>query len=149
MRPNEILDRVVGAGYFGQKNNKGFYRYDGKKRRRKENQAIYSVMEIRPKPQEHVAQEWQNRMVFQMLNEAIRCLEEGIVGSCVDLDLALIYGIGFPPFRGGALKYADSLGLDKVFSELEILHRRYGERFKPSDYLKTMVESGRKFYGAA
>ena len=146
MKPNEILNRVVQAGYYGNKNNKGFYQ-SPKKRERVENQAIYSVIGIRPKTQDLVSEEWQHRMVFQMVHEAIRCLSEGIVQDVQDLDLALIFGIGFPPFRGGLLRYADQIGLDKVLSELEIFSRRYGERFHPPEYLRRMVETGRRFYG--
>ena len=141
MKPSEVLERVVQAGYLGQKNGKGFYVAP-----HKENASIYNAIGVKPKPQEYVSEEWQNRMVFQMMNEAILCLEEGIVDDVVSLDMALVYGIGFPPFRGGLLKYADTIGVDKVYTELEILERRYGERFKPAQLLKTMVEAGRAFY---
>lgn len=145
MKPSGVLDRVVEAGYYGQKNQRGFYL--NRKGEKKENPAVYQVIGIHPKHQEYVSEEWQNRMVYQMMNEAIRCLEEGIVSREIDLDLALVYGIGFPPFRGGLLRYADKYGADKVLNELEILERRYGERFSPPISLRKLVESGGKFYG--
>ncbi len=144
LRPHAILDRAVEAGYFGNKNGKGFYK--GAEKNKKENSMIYSILGVYPKPQEYISEEWQNRMVFQMINEACLCLGDGVIKSPADLDMAMIFGIGFPPFRGGLLRYAHKLGVGKVYSELEILHRRYGVRFAPAPYLKNLVETGRKFY---
>ena len=144
LKPHTILDRVVEAGYLGNKNGKGFYKGTGKNK--KENSQIYSVIGAHPKPQEYISEEWQNRMVFQMINEACLCLGDGVVHSGSDLDMAMIFGIGFPPFRGGLLRYAQKLGAQKVYSELDILQRRYGARFMPAPYLKKLVEAGRKFY---
>lgn len=144
LKPHAILDRVVEAGYLGNKNGKGFYKGSGKNK--KENSVIYSVIGVHPKPQEYISEEWQNRMIFQMINEACLCLGDGVVSSVSDLDMAMIFGIGFPPFRGGLLRYAHKLGAEKVYSELDILQRRYGARFAPAPYLKKIVDTGRKFY---
>ena len=144
MKPSPLLERVVEAGYYGKKNKKGFYHY--KKREQQENMSIYTLIGVRPKTVEMVSDEWQNRIVYQMINESIRCLEEEVVGNVEELDLALIYGIGFPPFRGGLLWYADQLSPTKIMSELDILARRYGERFQVPQYLKALVETGGKFY---
>lgn len=145
MKPHDILDRVVASGFYGSKNKKGFYIQNGKQKI--ENHAIYSALGLTPKKEEHISEEWQMRMVVQMIHEAIRCLEDGIVQDPSHLDLAMIYGIGFPPFRKGLLWYADQLGGDKVLSELDIFHRRYGIRFAPPNILKEWVRSGRKIYG--
>jgi len=144
MKVHPILDQVIQAGYYGNKNQKGFYKREGK--RRVENKAIYSVIGFKPKEQEYISDEWETRMVFQMINEAALCLEEKIVASPGELDMAMIFGIGFPPFRGGLMRYAHKLGVEKVVSELDILHRRYGERFKPASYFKNLAAQGGKIY---
>jgi 3-hydroxyacyl-CoA dehydrogenase/enoyl-CoA hydratase/3-hydroxybutyryl-CoA epimerase len=80
-----------------------------------------------------------------MINEAARCLQEKIVSSPEDVDLGMIMGTGFPPFRGGLLRYADSIGLAKIVSALEGYASRYGMRFSPSEALRAYAEKG-KFY---
>lgn len=85
-------------------------------------------------------------MIFLMINEAALCLEEGVVEQPQDVDVGMVFGMGFPPFRGGLMKYADSVGVDKIFSELEILERRYGLRFKPALLIERLARSGGTFY---
>jgi 3-hydroxyacyl-CoA dehydrogenase/enoyl-CoA hydratase/3-hydroxybutyryl-CoA epimerase len=81
-----------------------------------------------------------------MLNEAARCLEEKIVEKASYLDLALIMGTGFPPFRGGILRYADERGIENVVNTLNRLAEKYGERFKPSQLLLSMTKDHHSFY---
>ena len=78
------------------------------------------------------------RTFLLMINEAARCLEEKVVANPDYLDMALIMGIGFPPFRGGLMRYAASLGIDNVVSQLKKFQQLYGDRFAPCDYLKTL-----------
>jgi len=85
-------------------------------------------------------------MIFAMVNEAAVILDDKIVGSAAELDLAMIMGTGFPPFRGGLLRYADSIGLAKIVSRLEELAKQHGPRFAPTDALRRMAASGAKFY---
>lgn len=151
VKPHMMMDRVVQAGFYGKKNGKGFYTCpresgDPSKEAKKENQTLYSLIGIRPRPQESVNPEWETRMVMSMVNEALLSLSEKIVSSVEELDMAMIFGIGFPPFRGGLLKYAHSLGLEKVYTELDILHRKYGERFKPAPYLIHLIETKQRLY---
>ncbi len=87
-----------------------------------------------------------NRCIFIMINEASRCLEEKIVESPEYLDLAMVMGAGFPPFRGGLLKYADSVGIDQIVFGLKELYNKHGERFNPSPYLEKMAKNDLKFY---
>ena len=84
--------------------------------------------------------------LYIMINEASRCLEENIVESPQYLDLAMVMGAGFPPFRGGLLKYADTIGVSQIFFDLKKLYEMHGERFKPSDYLEKMAKDDLKFY---
>jgi len=82
-----------------------------------------------------------------MINESARCLEEQIVSEPADVDFAMIMGTGFAPFRGGPLRYADSLGAEKIVGAMENLVDRGAEHFAPCDLLKQMASSGKKFYG--
>ena len=84
-----------------------------------------------------------------MLNEAARCLEEGVVASAGELDLALVFGIGFPPFRGGLLRDADARGVETWVQRLDELAGQFGERFEPCERLRRMAVSGDSFYGSA
>ena len=77
------------------------------------------------------------------INEAAFMIEEGICDRPQDMDLAMIYGTGFPPYRGGILRYADKWGLKNVYKKLLELENQYGLRFKPADPVKEMAESGR------
>ncbi len=87
-----------------------------------------------------------DRAMLNMVNEAAYALDEGIVASAAELDLAMIMGTGFPPFRGGLLRWADTVGTKAIFDRLSELRERYGMRFKPAPYLGTLSESNRKFY---
>jgi len=80
------------------------------------------------------------------INEAVLMIEEGICDRPQDMDLAMIYGTGFPPYRGGILRYADKWGIKNVYEKLVALEKQYGLRFKPADLIKEMAETGRKFY---
>jgi len=84
-------------------------------------------------------------MVLSMINESALILDEKIVGSASELDLAMIMGTGFPPFRGGLLRYADSVGLTNVVARLDELTAKHGPRFKPTEPLRRLAEGGGKF----
>jgi 3-hydroxyacyl-CoA dehydrogenase len=73
-------------------------------------------------------------------------MEEGICDRPQDMDLAMIYGTGFPPYRGGILRYADKWGLKNIYEKLVELEKQYGVRFKPANLIKEMAESGKTFY---
>jgi 3-hydroxyacyl-CoA dehydrogenase/enoyl-CoA hydratase/3-hydroxybutyryl-CoA epimerase len=90
--------------------------------------------------------EIETRCVLAMINEAVRCLEEGIIASPRDGDVGAVFGIGFPPFRGGPFRYIDALGADKVVKELEELHGRFTPRFAPAELLVAMARRGDRFY---
>jgi 3-hydroxyacyl-CoA dehydrogenase/enoyl-CoA hydratase/3-hydroxybutyryl-CoA epimerase len=82
-----------------------------------------------------------------MVNEAAFCLEDGVVPGPGKLDLAMILGTGFPPFRGGLLKWADSIGLPRVRSLLEELTERFGSRFEPARSIRRLADARGTFYG--
>ena len=86
-----------------------------------------------------------HRMMLPMVFECSRCLEDGIVGSAEETDLSLLYGLGFPPFRGGALRYADSLGAAKLM-ELGKKFASLGKLYEPTAQVRKQAETGTRFY---
>lgn len=126
----------------GQKAQKGFYIYS-KKEAKKVNTAVLKHCKS---TKVVTTQDIMDRAFFIMVNEASRCLEEKIIKNAAYLDFAMIAGTGFPAFRGGILKYADSLGLDYVIKKLEEFEKHCGERFKPSNLLYTLQKENKTFY---
>ncbi len=130
----------------GRKNGRGFYLY-GSKGRKSEKQvdpAIYKLIGVTPKGQmepKAIAE----RCVLMMLNEAARCLDEGVVRSARDGDIGAVFGIGFPPFLGGPFRYMESLGAGELVARLQRLSSRYGERFAPCDRLLEMASNNLTF----
>ena len=86
------------------------------------------------------------RLSLMMVNEAVRCLEEEVIGSARDGDLGAVLGLGFPPFRGGPFHHVDALGATMVVDRLRELESRHGPRFRPADLLVEMAERGSRFY---
>ena len=85
------------------------------------------------------------RMMFPMITESIRCLEEKIVATPMELDLALVYGIGFPPFRGGVLRYVDNVGIKTICDKMSF-HRSCGECYQPTEMMLEMSKNNGIFY---
>lgn len=145
MKVCELFQELEGKKLLGKKSGQGIYIYRG--RQRTINPDLKFILDkkgIRSKqiPKKEIVR----RCIYIMINEASRCLTEKIVTSPEHLDLSLIMGTGFPPFRGGLLKYADSIGIDKIVSELEKLSRQCGERFSPSPLLQKIASQGSMFY---
>jgi 3-hydroxyacyl-CoA dehydrogenase len=129
---NSLLEKVAGAGLTGKKGGKGFYLYaDG--RESAPNEEILRILQL-PATRTATAKDWR-RLLLVMLNEAGRCLQEGVVGDPRDVDTGLVFGAGFPPFRGGLCRWADGEGLPLLVKEIENLAASLGERFVPSSYL--------------
>ena len=81
-----------------------------------------------------------------MINEALICLQEGIIASPRDGDIGAVFGLGFPPFEGGPFRYIDHIGAANFVATLESLEKICGKRFSPPQILKDMAQSGKKFY---
>ncbi|WP_223668502.1 fatty acid oxidation complex subunit alpha FadJ [Kangiella shandongensis] len=129
----------------GKKNKRGFYQYDGKSKGKEVDESVYSVLGV--SPDKHVdAKEISERGLLLMANEAARCLDEGIIRSARDGDIGAIFGIGFPPFHGGPLRYMDSLGIETVVERLQYYQKQHGDRFAPAEILLTMKENGENFH---
>jgi len=141
----KVLDNLIGSGRLGVKNGRGFYRYRGG-RRTAPDRETYNLAGVGPSrdlPPETV----QERLVLAMLNEATLCLEEQVVRSPAEIDMAMVLGTGFPPFRGGLLHHADDIGIAVVVDRLSRLADAHGERFRPAPLLRRMVREERRFFG--
>ena len=139
-------EALAAAGRLGRKSGRGFYDYRGGKRAAASSQA-YGILGVTPGKTSPVGQdEIESRLVFSMINEAAYCMAEELVASASKLDLAMIFGTGFPPFRGGLLRHADSLGSSRVLAALEDLASRLGTRFQPAPLLRDMARSGAPFH---
>lgn len=142
-----LLAQLEKCGRVGKKGGRGFYLYDSKGKELKVDPDVYKDMGFGAPKDPLTSKECIERGIFSMINEAALILiEEQIVGSAQELDLAMIMGTGFPPFRGGLLKYADTLGSKYIADELEIYASRYGVRFKPCTPLRNMAKTVRTFY---
>ena len=132
----------------GRKGGRGFYTYRAG-REQGVDPAIYEELAgtVPPERRTIPAHEIQERAIFAMINEAAHALEDGIARDAGDVDLAMIMGAGFPPFRGGLLRYADTLGLGMVLDRLEAFAAEYGARFQPAGLIRDCVAGGRGFYG--
>lgn len=146
MRPMDGLGRMTEQGRLGKKSGRGFYSYAVGKRKTKKTDATASEI-IGVASESTVANEDITlRLVYAMLNEAVRALDEHVVRSARDGDLGAIFGIGFPPFRGGPLRYLDAVGGSNAVAILEELAAKYGDRFAPAPSLVRLVDEGQRFY---
>ncbi len=129
----------------GKKSGKGFYLHSGKKKGI--NPDILEIQNTFIQPTTSITNDViMQRCMYSMINEAARCIEEDIVQSASYLDMAMILGTGYPPFRGGPLRYADSIGLSKVCDELTALAQQFGHRFEPAKILVEYAQSNKTFY---
>lgn len=136
------FEKLLSDDRKGRKNGKGFYLYGSKskKKAKQVDESVYQVLGLKPGVNAEVSEVAQ-RCVVQMLNEAVRCLEEGIIASPRDGDIGAIFGIGFPPFLGGPFHYIDTLGAGVLVAKLEKYQAKHGDRFAPCDKLKQMAQS--------
>lgn len=145
MKVARIFESIAETDLLGKKGGKGFYIHEGKKA--SYNPEIDKLLgSTRGRGEEVTDEEILDRILLIQVNEASRCLEEGIVSSPRHVDMGLIMGAGFPPFRGGLLQWADGQGTQSIVSKLEALAKQHGERFVPSDLLKQMAKENKKFY---
>lgn len=140
----DVLPAMQGTGLLGRKEGKGFYKY----RKGADASPNKEAVKLRPPghPKAPGREEIEHRLSLLIINEAARCLEERIVGSAAEIDLAMVMGTGFPPFRGGPLRYADSLAIVKVVEDLARFAESAGPHYSPCGLLRDMAKSGKRFY---
>ncbi|GAB7230362.1 fatty acid oxidation complex subunit alpha FadJ [Vibrio rotiferianus] len=139
----DVFDTLLNDGRKGRKSGKGFYTYKGKKK--EVDKSVYKLLNLTPESKlsdNDIAL----RCVLPMLNEAVRCLDDGIIRSARDGDIGAIFGIGFPPFLGGPFRYMDQFGLKELVEKMNEFASKYGDRYAPCDGLLTRAGEGRSFY---
>ncbi len=149
LNPSLALIALSETDRLGKKGGQGFYQYE-KGRSKKPDESIYGELHIPvpAEPQKFSDQEIRARLVLQMINEATYALQDGIVQRADQVDLALIMGTGFPPFRGGLLRFADTLHPRSILYHIRKLEEVYGTRFTPAPLLIDLAERDRTFYQA-
>jgi 3-hydroxyacyl-CoA dehydrogenase/enoyl-CoA hydratase/3-hydroxybutyryl-CoA epimerase len=148
LAPAPILERMLAAGRLGRKNGRGFYLYeDGKEK--EVDESVYADLGLpEPTPDALTGEEIRRRLILVMINEAARILGDGIVARAADVDLGMIMGTGFPPFRGGLLRFADEQHPRAILERTRGMADSLGDRFTPAPVLEELAESGRTFYEA-
>jgi 3-hydroxyacyl-CoA dehydrogenase/enoyl-CoA hydratase/3-hydroxybutyryl-CoA epimerase len=141
----EAMAAMVKDGRLGRKAKKGFYTYDGKKKTVDE--SVYSVLPAGTKRRPVTKEEVIERCVYPMVNEAVRCLEERVLRSPRDGDIGAVFGLGFPPFRGGPFRFADTIGSSVLAARLESWASKLGARFEPAALLLEKASKGERFFG--
>jgi len=140
------FSKLLDDGRLGKKANKGFYLYGKQAKKGKQvDESIYSLLNLKPVGSLS-SEEIAKRCTYMMLNEAARCVDEGIVRNARDGDIGAIFGIGFPPFLGGPLRYIDKIGAQSLVAQLTQWAEQHGERYTPCDALVSMAENGTSYY---
>ncbi|ELB2805919.1 fatty acid oxidation complex subunit alpha FadB [Vibrio alginolyticus] len=147
----DAIDALFEADKYGQKNGNGFYSYtiDKKGKPKKAfSEAILPVLaDVCADKQDFDDQTIIQRMMIPMINEVVLCLQEGIIATPQEADMALVYGLGFPPFRGGVFRYLDSVGIAE-YVEMAKQHAELGAMYQVPQMLIDMAAKGESFYGA-
>ena len=146
MAAPQCFAKLKETGRLGKKDKRGFYDYnhdgDGP---RPVDKTVYTELGIQPGT--HMSKEdIQKRCHLILLNEAARCLEEGILDAPRDGDIGAIFGLGYPPFLGGPFQYMEKAGLESIANELQSLADSGMERFKPSAIFAQLLKQGASFY---
>jgi 3-hydroxyacyl-CoA dehydrogenase / enoyl-CoA hydratase / 3-hydroxybutyryl-CoA epimerase len=145
MKAPEGMEKLAADERLGRKNQRGFYRYGGEKG---VDESVYEVLGVTP-DREMAAETIAERCTLAMVNEAALCFEEGILRSARDGDIGAIFGLGFPPFRGGPFRWIDGVGPKTVVRKLERYRDLLGTRFQPAPLLVEMARTGATFHGDA
>jgi 3-hydroxyacyl-CoA dehydrogenase/enoyl-CoA hydratase/3-hydroxybutyryl-CoA epimerase len=146
MAPPPAVERLVEDQRFGKKNSRGFYDYTSKKKGKREvDRSVYGVLGVEPS-KDMSSGDIAERCALQMVNEAAHCLGEGILRSPRDGDIGAVFGLGFPPFRGGPFRYVDAVGVKEIVRRRETLEKAHGVRFRPAPILVEHANAGRPFY---
>ena len=149
LKMHPLNERIYQTGCYGRKTGTGWFDYSGKEPI--PNPKVLAVVQdyLKEKevgPKAMTPKEIVDRTMARAINEAAFMIQEGICNRPQDMDLAMIYGTGFPPYRGGILRYADALGIGNIYQYLLKLEKEHGVRLKPCSLLKEMAEQKKTFY---
>jgi 3-hydroxyacyl-CoA dehydrogenase/enoyl-CoA hydratase/3-hydroxybutyryl-CoA epimerase/enoyl-CoA isomerase len=146
----DAIDALFEADKYGQKNGSGFYSYSvdkrGKPKKTFSDEILPVLADVCSAPGEFDEQTIIERMMVPMINEVVLCLQENIIASPQEADMALVYGLGFPPFRGGVFRYLDSIGIAE-FVEMTKKYADLGAMYQAPQLLIDMAAKGETFYG--
>lgn len=145
MRPSPAMVALEKTTRLGKKGGLGFYTYEAGKEKGVD-ETVYAEVGASARGRKIPSAEIQSRCIYIMINEAARILEDGIVDRADDVDVGMIFGTGFPPFRGGLLKYADAIGTAQVKDTLDRYAREYGPRFEVAPLLRRKAAAHESFY---
>ncbi len=148
LKPSASLGQVLASGRLGRKSKKGFYLYDEAGKKGGVDESVYALLPTGARRTALSADEMRHRCPLAMVNEAVRCLEENIIRSPRDGDIGAVFGIGFPPFRGGPFRCIDFVGAAEIVRQLEAMNVKHPGRFVPSALLVSMAREGKRFYPA-
>jgi 3-hydroxyacyl-CoA dehydrogenase len=148
---SKFADRIPEKGWYGQKTGRGWYRYEPGSRKPIPDAEVERMLvdfrremgyKTRPISDEEIVE----RCIYALANEGAHILEEGIALRASDIDMVYLTGYGFPPYRGGPMFYADTVGLDKVLAAIERFQKSYrGEQWKPATLLVKLAKEGKRF----
>ena len=145
-----VPDKLCDMGRFGQKSGAGFYRYPPGSRQGEADPEVAAIIEQASKDlgierRTISDEEVRNRCLYPLVNIGAQLLEDGIALRASDIDVAYVYGYGFPKYRGGPMYYADQVGLANVYRDILSLHQQYGDAWRPAPLLKRLAEAGSSF----
>jgi 3-hydroxyacyl-CoA dehydrogenase/enoyl-CoA hydratase/3-hydroxybutyryl-CoA epimerase/enoyl-CoA isomerase len=147
----DSIDAMFEAERFGQKNGKGFYNHSvdrrGKPKKEVAPEALELIASVSAGTKEFSSDEIIARTMIPMVIETVRCLEEGIIATPNEADMGLVFGLGFPPFRGGVFQYVDTMGV-AAFVELADSYAHLGEMYKVTDGMREKSAAGTTYYNA-
>ncbi|HSN83124.1 MAG TPA: fatty acid oxidation complex subunit alpha FadJ [Polyangiales bacterium] len=145
MQPPGEMQKLIDDERYGRKNGRGFYLYGDKKKGVDE--SVYEVLGVSPTNKSVSNEDITWRCALQFANEACRCFGDGILRSARDGDIGAVFGLGFPPFRGGPFRFVDQVGAKEVLGRLRELEKRLGSRFSPAPVLEEIARTGQTFHG--
>ncbi len=141
----DSMQNLIDDKRLGRKNGRGFYLYGGKKKGVDE--TVYDVLGVTPNNKSISAEDIAWRCALRFVDEACRCFGEGILRSARDGDVGAVFGLGFPPFRGGPFRFVDQVGPKEILGRLRELEKKHGPRFSPAPILEQIARTGQTFHG--
>ena len=142
-----LMSKMVEKGWLGKKSKQGFFTYTGKKDKAIGPEVNSYLREFTGGRVSGMSEtDIQDRIASRLVNEAAKCLEDGIIDNPVDGDIGLVFGIGFAPFKGGPFRYMDAVGVTSYVDRMNRFADELGEQFEPCQLLKDYAASGKKFH---